>query len=107
VIAFQKEHQVRLDKVQQSQQSGIPWYSSRVIDTYAHKIEVFDASLGSFPLDGARYEGARYHHVSVDLQMHVKEPKEEPKVDDDDLQMPAEELEEPEEKGMSSRTAQV
>ena len=48
-----------------------PKYLSRVVDTYADKIEVYDASHGSFPLVGDKYEGARYHHVSCDLQLHV------------------------------------
>jgi hypothetical protein len=53
--------------------SGGPKYESRVVDTYAHKIEIYDPTSGSFPLQGARYDGARYHHVSVDLQLHVEE----------------------------------
>ena len=66
VVTFQKEFQARFEV-------DFPQYRSRVVDTYANKIEVFDPSAGSFPLRGARYEGARYHHVSVDFQLHVEE----------------------------------
>ena len=70
VVAFQQEFQRRLDA--RCKHSG-GTYHSRVVDTYAHKIEVYDPALGSFPLSGEQYNGARYHHVSVDLQMHVEE----------------------------------
>ena len=50
---------------------GVARYQSRVVGSYADKIEVFDASMGSYPLAGEKYHGARYHHVSCDLQMHV------------------------------------
>jgi cytidyltransferase-like protein len=41
------------------------------VDTYADKIEIYDPSAGSFFLQGGKYQGAHYHHVSVDLQLHV------------------------------------
>ena len=46
-------------------------YQCRSIDTFAHKIEVYDPSHGSFLLDGERYLGADYHRVSVDIQAHT------------------------------------
>jgi cytidyltransferase-like protein len=72
VVNFQQDFQVRLEQRLSDNGSDMQ-YHSRVIDTYANKIEVYDPSVGSFPLEGVRYGGARYHHVSVDLQIHVKE----------------------------------
>eukprot|EP00658_Telonema_sp_P-2_P015429 TRINITY_DN15931_c0_g1_i7.p1 TRINITY_DN15931_c0_g1~~TRINITY_DN15931_c0_g1_i7.p1 ORF type:complete len:447 (+),score=80.14 TRINITY_DN15931_c0_g1_i7:237-1577(+) len=70
VAAFQQDLQSRLEQHLRDTGSEKE-YLSRVVDTYADKIEFYDPSAGSFPLEGARYEGARYHHVSVDLQLHV------------------------------------
>ena len=39
---------------------------------YAQKLEVYDPRHGAFGLVGARYRGADYHHVSLDLQAHVR-----------------------------------
>jgi cytidyltransferase-like protein len=80
VVDFQRDLQARLE----SRFLGTdgPQYLSRVVDSYAHKIEVYDPAYGSFPLDsgqagGEKYGGARYHHVSVDLQLHVEEVEDE------------------------------
>lgn len=78
VKSFQRDFQARLEQRLKDTGSGME-ICSRVVDTYAHKIEIYDPTLGSFPLDGAKYEGARYHHVSVDLQLHVEESKREEK----------------------------
>jgi len=92
VLEFQKDLQRRLDHHSQCLFDGggggqgatdddggsRSLYQSRVIDSYAHKIEIYDASHGSFPLNGSKYEGARYHHVSCDLQFHVQEAEENP-----------------------------
>jgi cytidyltransferase-like protein len=47
-------------------------YQARIVDSYAQKIEVYDPSQGSFDLVGERYGGANYHHVSLDIQPHVR-----------------------------------
>jgi len=85
VVGFQLDFQARLEQrlqetYQDSSSGSGPAYKSRVVDTYAHKIEIFDPAVGSFPLQGARYGGARYHHVSVDLQVHVQEAEQPPSV---------------------------
>jgi cytidyltransferase-like protein len=79
---FQRAVQIGLDEHRDdssdaASSSSTPNYQSRVVTTYADKIEVYDASHGSFPLHGDKYQGARYHHVSCDLQLHV--------IDDDDV----------------------
>lgn len=48
-------------------------YSCRLIDTYCLKIEVYEPLKGSYILQGPQYKGADYHHVTVDLQFHLKE----------------------------------
>jgi hypothetical protein len=53
--------------------------------SYAQKIEVYDPAVGSFPLSGERYGGARYHHVSVDMQLHVEEAATENSEVEDDV----------------------
>ena len=50
-------------------------YTARLVSTYAQKIEVYDPSSGSFPLQGDRYGGADFHHVTVDIQPHVRSSK--------------------------------
>ena len=69
VTEFQRDFQARLGQLTSQ-------YRSRVVDSYAHKIEIFDPAPGSFPLHGEKYGGARYHHVSVDLQLHVEEAED-------------------------------
>ncbi len=46
-------------------------YETRVVDTYAKKVEVFDPAHGAFVLEGDRYEGSDFHHVTVDVQPFV------------------------------------
>lgn len=46
-------------------------YKTRVVDTYAKKVEVFDPAHGAFVLEGDHYEGADFHHVTVDVQPFV------------------------------------
>ena len=70
VTEFQRDFQARLGQLTSQ-------YRSRVVDSYAHKIEIFDPAPGSFPLHGEKYGGARYHHVSVDLQLHVEDSEKE------------------------------
>ena len=48
VVDFNAELALRLAEL-----PGAP-YQSRVVDTYAHKVEVYDPKHGSFPLKGAR-----------------------------------------------------
>ena len=75
MLHFQQDFQTRLEQQLQQMGSNIK-YESRIISTYADKIEVYDPNHGSFPLQGDKYEGARYHHVSVDLQVHLAEENE-------------------------------
>ena len=70
--AFQSDFQGRLEQRLKDTGSDTP-FRSRVVDSYAQKIEIYDPTHGSFPLDGERYAGARFHHVTVDLQIHVEE----------------------------------
>jgi cytidyltransferase-like protein len=72
VVEFQRDFQTRLSQLTSQ-------YRSRIVDSYAHKIEIFDPGPGSFPLRGEKYCGARYHHVSVDLQLHVEEVEDRQK----------------------------
>ena len=77
VVDFQRNLQARLERRLPGTE-----YLSRVVDSYAHKIEVYDPAHGSFPLNsgqmgGEKYGSARYHHVSVDLQLHVEEVEDE------------------------------
>lgn len=47
-------------------------YKARLIESYCLKIEIYDPSEGNYILSGPKYNGADYHHVTVDLQFHVK-----------------------------------
>ena len=49
-------------------------YKIRFIDTYCLKIEIYDPDEGEYILAGKKYNGANYHHVTVDLQFHLKIP---------------------------------
>ena len=69
---FQHEFQIQLEQQLQATKSNIK-YESRIVSTYADKIEIYDPNSGSFPLQGDKYKGARYHHVSVDVQIHLVE----------------------------------
>ena len=46
-------------------------YTARVSSTYCDKIEVYDPTQGKYVLPGAKYNGAEFHHVTVDLQAYV------------------------------------
>lgn len=45
---------------------------ARMITSYAHKIEVYDPSWGSYHLP-ENYNGADFHNVTVDLQTYLQE----------------------------------
>ena len=47
-------------------------YQTRLIDSYCNKIEVFDPNYGDYILMGPKYNGHNYHHVTIDLQFHLK-----------------------------------
>lgn len=49
-------------------------YKVRLVDSYCLKIEVYDPSEGEYILSGPKYNGANYHHVTVDLQFHLEIP---------------------------------
>lgn len=46
-------------------------YSIRLINTYCHKLEVYDSKYGNYILNGEHYQGANFHHVTIDLQAYV------------------------------------
>ena len=48
-------------------------YDIRLIDTYTKKIEIFDPSFGKYQLVKEYYNGADFHHVTVDLQAYCLE----------------------------------
>ena len=48
-------------------------YKSRLIETYSHKIEVYDESYGKYFLLGNQYNNNDYHYVTIDLQFYIKE----------------------------------
>ena len=50
-----------------------PPYEARMVSTYAHKIEVFDPTYGTYFLNGTGYNGADYHHVTADIQAYQRE----------------------------------
>ncbi len=50
-----------------------PKFKARLVDTYTKKIEVYDPSFGKYTLIGDRYNGADFHHVTVDLQSYYLE----------------------------------
>jgi len=62
-----------LVKLQTTLQCGLrsTRFKARVVDTYTKKVEVFDPLYGAFVLEGDRYDGADFHHVTVDVQPHV------------------------------------
>ena len=45
-------------------------YDARWVDTYTHKIEVFEPRMGNYILKGPQYKKANYHHVTIDLQAY-------------------------------------
>jgi len=47
-------------------------YSCRLVESYCLKIEVYDPNAGLYILSGPKYNGADYHHVTVDLQFHLQ-----------------------------------
>ena len=47
-------------------------YEARYVSTYADKIEVYDPGYGEYNLLGAKYNGASFHHCTVDLQFYQR-----------------------------------
>jgi hypothetical protein len=47
-------------------------YEARYVSTYADKIEVYDPRYGKYNLLAAKYNGASYHHCTVDLQFYQR-----------------------------------
>lgn len=45
-------------------------YETRLVNSYTHKIEVYEPSYGKYTLAGDRYNDADFHHVTVDLQVY-------------------------------------
>lgn len=62
-----------LEKVQQLLPAP---YEARQVDTYADKIEVYDPNFGMYNLAVSKYNGASYHHCTVDLQFYQRFGKE-------------------------------
>ena len=48
-------------------------YDIRSVDTYTKKLEIFDPAFGKYKLVKEYYNGADFHHVTVDLQAYVLE----------------------------------
>lgn len=52
-------------------------YKLRLIETYAHKIEVYDENYGKYALLGRdcqkKYNNNDYHYVSIDVQFYIKD----------------------------------
>merc|ERR1711971_721747 len=46
-------------------------YETRLISTYADKLELFDPRHGTFVLPGEFYHGANYHYVTIDVQAYI------------------------------------
>ena len=47
-------------------------YRARLVTSYCCKIEVYDPTHGKYTLKGPSYNGADYHHVTVDIQAYEK-----------------------------------
>lgn len=47
-------------------------YEARYVSSYADKIEVYDPTYGTYNLLGPKYNGASYHHCTVDLQFYQR-----------------------------------
>ena len=47
-------------------------YEARYVSSYADKIEVYDPTYGTYNLLGQKYNGASYHHCTVDLQFYQR-----------------------------------
>lgn len=45
-------------------------YGIRLTESYCLKIEIFDKQYGKYNLFGDHYQGADFHHVTVDLQVY-------------------------------------
>lgn len=45
-------------------------YQSRVVNTYCHKLEIFQPEYGNYILPDPAYRGANFHNVTVDLQVY-------------------------------------
>jgi len=48
-------------------------YKLRLIETYSHKIEVYDEHYGKYFLLGKQYNNNDYHYVTIDLQFYIKD----------------------------------
>lgn len=48
-------------------------YKSRMITTYCHKLEVHEPQYGKYILPDPKYNGADFHHVTVDLQVYCQQ----------------------------------
>merc|ERR1712032_421157 len=46
-------------------------YETRVVSTYADKLEVFAPRHGAFDLPGEFYHGANFHYVTIDVQAFI------------------------------------
>ena len=47
-------------------------YESRIVNTYCHKLEIYQPIYGNYVLPDPKYKGANYHNVSIDLQVYCK-----------------------------------
>lgn len=47
-------------------------YQSRLVTSYATKLEIFDPAFGKYILPGPKYNQSDYHYVTLDLQFYLK-----------------------------------
>jgi phosphorylcholine metabolism protein LicD len=72
-IAILVNNQADIDKITDFiNTSLISQYQSRLVTTYATKIEVFDPTYGKYLLLGEKYNKSDYHYVTLDIQFYMK-----------------------------------
>lgn len=73
-VFFEKDAKSELKaELQRIKEVLPPPYQARLICSYTDKIEVFDPSYGSYTFNDPAYDGADYHHVTVDIQAYQRE----------------------------------
>ena len=61
----------RLDQLNTTINNLLPdGYKSRIVNSYCHKLEIYEEKYGKYILDDPKYNGADFHHVTVDLQVY-------------------------------------
>ena len=47
-------------------------YSCRIVNTYCHKLEIYEEQYGNYILPDPKYKGADFHNVTIDLQVYYE-----------------------------------